>query len=188
MDLTKLLEADHRRVEDLFDRIEKADDDERRPLVDELTTALQGHMELEESVVYPGIAPVVGDEAVEEGENEHLVGREGLTAMQELVDEPGFGAALDATKASIAHHVDEEENEVFPTVRKDKKLLADLATEFMTKRLELGLPMEADALAAASTKDELAEEARSAGVPVTTSMTKAELAGALAEVMAGTGS
>ncbi len=52
-----------------------------------------------------------------------------------------------------------------------------MATPFMAARLELGLPMDADALAAASTKDELLQEARSAGLEVTTSMTKAELAG-----------
>jgi hypothetical protein len=185
MDLTKLLEADHRRVEDLFARIEEADDDERRPLVDELVAALQAHMELEEAVVYPGMASVVGDEAVEEAENEHLVGREGLTSMLELVGEPGFGAALDSTKAGIAHHVDEEENEVFPRLRKDGSVLGEMATPFMTRRLELGLPVDAEALAAASTKDELIEEARSAGVEVKSSMTKADLAGALSDVMAG---
>jgi hemerythrin-like domain-containing protein len=185
MDPTKLLEADHRQVEDLFDRIDAAEGAERRSLVDELATALRAHMELEESVVYPAMVSVTGQEAVDEGENEHLVGREGLAEMLELVDEPGFGAALEATKAGIAHHVDEEENEVFPQLRKNGTVLDDMATPFMTKRLEVGLPMGADALAASSTKVELLEEAKAAGVEGTSSMTKAELAGALSEVMAG---
>ena len=105
--------------------------------------------------------------------------------MLELVDEPGFGAALESTKAGIAHHVEEEEHDLFPQLRKAGNVLEEMATPFMAKRLELGLPMDADALAAASTKDELLEEARSAGLEVTTSMTKAELAGALSERMAG---
>jgi len=186
MDVTKLLEADHRKVEDLFDQIEEADEDERGPLVEELATALRAHMELEESVVYPAMAPVVGEEAVEEGNKEHEIARDSLSTMVELVGEPGFGAAVDATKAGIAHHVEEEEDEVFPKLREDGTVLAEVATPFMAKRLEVGLPMDADALAEASTKDELLEEARSAGIEVTTSMTKAQLAAALSELMAGT--
>jgi hypothetical protein len=59
VDVTKILEHDHRTVEELFDKIEKADGDERAPLIDELTTSLRGHMKLEEAVVYPaGQAPV----------------------------------------------------------------------------------------------------------------------------------
>jgi hypothetical protein len=59
-----------------------------------------------------------------------------------------------------------------------------MATPFMKKRLELGLPMGADALAAASSKDELLAEAKSAGVEGASGMTKAQLADALAQVMA----
>ena len=54
----------------------------------------------------------------------------------------------------------------------------------MQKRVELGLPMEADALVAASTKDELVAEAKNAGVEGASSMTKEELAEALAAGMA----
>jgi hypothetical protein len=94
---------------------------------------------------------------------------------------------LDATKAGIAHHVEEEEDEVFPQLRRDGSVLAEVATSFMAMRLELGLPMDADALATASTKEELLDEARAAGIEGIGSMNKGELAEALAQVMAGTG-
>ena len=71
MDITRILEADHRQVEDLFERIEKAEGDDRLPLIEELTTSIQGHMQLEEEVVYPKMAPVTGKETVEEGQTEH---------------------------------------------------------------------------------------------------------------------
>jgi hypothetical protein len=45
------------------------------------------------------------------------------------------------------------------------------------------MPITAEALAAASTKDELAEEADKAGVDGAAAMNKDELAEALAEVM-----
>ena len=188
MDPTKLLEADHRTVEDLFARIEKAEGDDRAPFIDELATALRAHMELEETTVYPKMTPATGDEAVEEGNTEHELARKALQDMLDLApDEPGFGAALEAVKAGITHHVEEEEGEVFPQLRKDSELLQAIATPFMQKRLEVGLPMDADALAAASTKDELAAEAASAGIDVDGSMTKADIAGALAEHMTPTG-
>jgi iron-sulfur cluster repair protein YtfE (RIC family) len=185
VDVTKLLEADHRHVEDLFKQIDKAQGADRRPLIDDLTTSLRAHMALEEQVVYPAMRPVTGDEAVEEANVEHELGRKLLDDVIRLgPDEPGFGAALEALEAGISHHVEEEETEVFPELRSDgERVLAEIATPFMAKRLELGLPMEAEALAAASTKDELLDEARSAGIDGAASMTKAELAGALAAKM-----
>lgn len=186
MDVTRILEADHRDVERLFAKIEKAEGKARSPFIDELATSLKAHMELEESVVYPAMKPVTGAESVEEGETEHELARKALADVIKLApDEPGFGAALEALKGGIEHHVDEEEHEVFPELRKDgAKVLEDMATPFMKQRMELGLPMTADALAAASTKDELVEEAKTAGIDGAASMTKEELAGALADVMA----
>jgi hemerythrin superfamily protein len=186
VDPTKLLEADHRKVESLFEAIDQAEGDDRRPLIDELTTSLRAHMRLEEDVVYPAMAPVTGDEAVEEGNEEHEIARSALQSMLDLApDQPGFGAAMEATKAAIEHHVEEEENEVFPQLRKDGTVLDRIATPFMATRLELGLPVDAEALEAAATKDELLEEARAAGLEGVSSMDKHELAEALSAVMAG---
>ena len=79
----------------------------------------------------------------------------------------------------------EEENDVFPKLRKDgAKVLEEMATPFMKKRMELGLPMEADAISAASSKDELLAEAKAADVEGAASMNKDELAEALAGKMA----
>ena len=187
MDPTKLLEADHRIVESLFDQIENAEGEERTPLIEELATSLQAHMQLEEQVVYPVMEPITGAETVQEGVTEHELARKALQDMIALApDQPGFGGALEAVKAGIEHHVEEEEGEVFPQLRSDgQEQLASITTTFMQKRMELGLPMDADALAAASTKEELLEEAKSAEVSGAASMTKTELAQALADKMAG---
>jgi len=184
MDPTKLLEADHRQVERLFEAIDKTEGDERTPLIDELKTSLLAHMALEEQVLYPAMAPATGKESVEEGSKEHELARKALTDMVDLApDDPGFGAAMDATKASIEHHVEEEEGELFPKLRKNATILDEIATPFMRARVELGLPMDAAALAAASTKDELLDEANNAGIEGAASMTKDELADALASAM-----
>jgi hemerythrin superfamily protein len=182
MDVTRILEHDHREAEELFAKVEGAKGAARQPFIDELTTSLRAHMELEEAVVYPRMKPVTGGKDVQEGKTEHDLVRKMLDEFNALApDEPGFGAALDSLKAGITHHVSEEENDVFPELRSDgPKVLTDMATPFMKKRMELGMPTNADALEAASNKDELVEEATAAGVDGATSMTKAELAGALA--------
>jgi hemerythrin superfamily protein len=185
MDPTKLLEADHRQVEALFEAIDKAEGDERTPLIEELKTSLLAHMQLEERVLYPAMAPATGEESVEEANKEHELARSSLADMVDLApDDPGFGAAMEATKAGIEHHVEEEEGELFPKLRKDSAILEQISTPFMKTRMELGLPMDASALAAASSKDELLEEAKNAGIDGAASMTKDELAEALASAMA----
>jgi hemerythrin superfamily protein len=185
MDVTRMLEADHRQVEALFDKIEKAKGDTRQPLVDQLAVSVRGHMELEETVLYPQMQSVTGAEAVQEATKEHELARSCLDQMVSLAPEkPGFDAALEATKAGISHHVEEEEGEVFPELRRNgREVLDRLATPFMKKRMELGLPMDAEALAAASSKDELLAEAKGAGVDGAASMSKAELAHALVAKM-----
>ena len=186
MDVTKMLEADHREAEDLFEKIDSAEGAARQPFIDELATALKAHMQLEEQVVYPMMEPVTGHDDVVEATTEHELARKGLADMLRLApDELGFGAALEAVKACIAHHVEEEETEVFPKLRKSGAAVLDkMATPFMKKRAELGMAMGADALAAASSKEELLAEAKSAGVDGAASMTKAQLAEALADAMA----
>jgi iron-sulfur cluster repair protein YtfE (RIC family) len=185
MDVTRILEADHREVADLFAKIEKAEGNDRIPLIKELATSLRSHMELEERTLYPAMQPVTGAEPVQEGETEHALARDALQAMLDLApDKPGFGAALDALEAGIEHHVTEEEEDVFPKLRSDGPgVLAEIATPFMTARLDLGMPISASALSAASTKDELVHEAQSAGVEGAGSMNKDELAEALAAHM-----
>jgi hemerythrin superfamily protein len=186
MDVTRILENDHRMVEDLISRIEQAEGAERLPLIDELKTNLLAHMELEEQVVYPAMEPVTGEEDVQEGTTEHELARKALADVERLApDDPGFGAALDACKAGIEHHVSDEEDEVFPKLRTDgEQALTDMATPFLATRLELGLPMLPEALSAASTKEELVEEAKQAGIDGASSMTKDELAEQLIEARA----
>jgi hemerythrin-like domain-containing protein len=61
---------------------------------------------------------VVGKEEAEEAGVEHGLAREGLADLRRLVDEPGFGAAVAMLTAGIRHHVKEEEQEVFPELKR----------------------------------------------------------------------
>ena len=127
------------------------------------------------------MAPVTGAETVQEGVTEHELARKTLEDMIALApDEPGFGGAMEAVKAGIEHHVEEEEDDVFPQLRKDGQAqLAAMEDAVFAKRVELGLPNDPELLAEVATKEELLEEAKAVGVSGAASMTKTELAKAI---------
>jgi iron-sulfur cluster repair protein YtfE (RIC family) len=169
MDATMLdqLEEQHRLAEQLLTKLENAQEEtEQRSLVDELTTALTEHMQLEESQVYPMLREL-DDEMGEEAEVEHGLARKGLEQLVALVGQPGFGAAVAMVKAGIAHHVEEEENEAFPKLRES-----------------LGGGSSGSASGApggGATKEELYEKAKEMGIEGRSSMSKEELAEAVGE-------
>jgi hemerythrin-like domain-containing protein len=163
IELLDQLETEHREVESLLEQLLEAQDLETQAsLVEELATALVAHMELEESEVYPKLADL-DDEAVAEALTEHGLAREGVTKLQELIAEPGFGAAVEMVRAGIAHHVEEEENEVFPLLRGSARRAAN------------------ESVGDGASKADLYEAAKRAGIEGRSTMTKDELAHALDE-------
>jgi hemerythrin-like domain-containing protein len=117
-DPMRILKADHREAEKLFDKLAESDEGTtRQQLVEELTTKLTAHMELEETIIYPSVRESVGEEDEEEAEVEHGLAREGLKKLNELVDVPGFGAAVEMLRGGIMHHVEEEETELLPELK-----------------------------------------------------------------------
>jgi hemerythrin superfamily protein len=177
-DVFRLLENDHRNVESMLDELaESSPGPERQQLVDKLASSLQLHMAFEEEAVYP-LLMSLDEEMEQEAEVEHRLAREGLTKMAELLDAPGFGAAVEMVKAGIGHHVQEEEQEAFPKLRSSvdadtsKRLTADL----LQRKTQAGsLP---DDLRQAS-KSDLLEMAAEAGIESRSSMTKDQLVAAL---------
>jgi len=119
-DVTKMLEQDHREAEDLFAKIKETNGAARAGLVTKLAGALKLHMQVEEKIVYPAIAKQVdgGDDMVDEATTEHEGARKALADVEKLSpNEPGFDGALEMLEAGISHHVEEEEEEVFPKFR-----------------------------------------------------------------------
>jgi hemerythrin superfamily protein len=128
-----MLKKDHREVEELLTKLQdsKQPGTRRRGLVDKVVQGLTLHMEMEERVLYPVVARELGAEPAEEAEIEHRLAREALTHLQQMSDEPGFGAVVDMLKAGIKHHVKEEEKEIFPQLKRklDRATLLELGDQ-----------------------------------------------------------
>ena len=119
-DPMRILKADHREVEKLLDKLADSEEGaEREQMVEELVTKLSAHMDAEESIVYPPVKAEVGAEDEEEAEIEHGLAREGLEKVQQMVEMPGFGAAVEMLKGGISHHVEEEETQLLPELREN---------------------------------------------------------------------
>jgi iron-sulfur cluster repair protein YtfE (RIC family) len=115
-----ILRKDHREAEELIQRLEdsKSPGTRRRQTVDQLVAALTLHMDLEERLLYPLARKELGAEEAKEAMVEHQLARDGLKKLKQLVDAPGFGAAVDMVKGGIKHHVKDEETEMFPKLKK----------------------------------------------------------------------
>jgi hemerythrin-like domain-containing protein len=124
-----ILKRDHREVADILSKLaDSKPGPRRRAAVAKLEKSLALHMKIEEELVYPLVEREVGHEEAEEATIEHNLARGGLKQLQDLVDKPGFGAVVDMVTAGIKHHVKEEEQEIFPELKRkiDRETLADL--------------------------------------------------------------
>jgi hemerythrin-like domain-containing protein len=132
-----ILKRDHREAAALLKQLsESKPGATRRRTTDKVVAALRLHMAIEEELLYPLVAERVGSEEEQEAEIEHNLARTGLEKMTQLVDAPGFGAAVAMVTAGIKHHVKEEETEVFPELKSklDRDELAELGDAVVARK------------------------------------------------------
>ena len=124
-DAITMLKDDHKTVEQLFKRFEKAGDrahSEKRNVVDRIIEALSVHAAIEEQVFYPVVrATVSGSEdlALESLEEHHIV-KWVLSELDSMSPEDErFDAKVTVLIENVRHHVHEEEQDLFPKVRNE---------------------------------------------------------------------
>jgi hemerythrin superfamily protein len=134
MDAITLLKEDHKRVEQLFKRFEKAGDRayvEKRSIVDRIIEELSVHAVIEEQLFYPvarATVPETEELALESLEEHHVV-KWVLSELERMSpDDERFDAKVTVLMENVRHHVEEEENDFFPMVRDElgRNALSDL--------------------------------------------------------------
>lgn len=143
------LKADHREVERLFKAFESAGErahKTRRKLVDRIIAELSIHASIEERVLYPSARdeiPAARGDVLEALEEHHVV----KWQLQELVGmdptDERYTPKVVVLMENVRHHVEEEENVLFPVLRANlpRRRLLDLGAELReAKRVAPELP------------------------------------------------
>jgi hemerythrin superfamily protein len=127
MDAVTLLRNDHKTVEGLFKKFEKAGPNAhktKQDLVEKIVEELSIHAAIEEQVLYPAARAAVPDEndLVLESLEEHHIVKWVLSEIDGMdpTDER-FTAKVTVLIENVRHHVEEEEGELFPALRKGMK-------------------------------------------------------------------
>lgn len=145
MNAIDLLKEDHARVRKLFKAFEKAKEGDHEAIEDIITTActeLKVHSKIEEEIFYPAVR-AKADHELEELLNEAKVEHGSVDALvQKLssvkMDDEMYKANFTVVVEYVKHHVQEEEKEMFPKVRKLKGLdLNDLARQLRARQEKL---------------------------------------------------
>jgi len=111
MDVTELLQQDHRTVEGLFSEYKSTQD---AATVEQICQELERHAAVEEAVVYPRLAEI-DPELEQHAEEEHATAKE---LIAEIRSRPDDAARLvEQLQQSVQHHVEEEESKAFPALR-----------------------------------------------------------------------
>ena len=141
-DAIAMLKADHAKVKALFEQFEGLSDRSKvskKKIADQICMELSIHAEVEEQVFYPAVRePVNDDDLMNEAEVEHASAKELIAQIMEM--DPGddlYDAKVKVLSEQIEHHVGEEEDEMFPKVRKSKVDLVALAVEMEAFKAKL---------------------------------------------------
>jgi len=141
MDAIELLESQHREVEKLFAKIEKAkSEDVKAQLFEELADNLAVHASIEEHQFYPAVKAKRTEDILLEALEEHVGIKRILADLLETeASDETFDAKISVLKEQVSHHVKEEESELFPKVKKlfDSEQLEALGQEMSAEQAEL---------------------------------------------------
>ncbi|MGJ9418849.1 hemerythrin domain-containing protein [Massilia sp. CMS3.1] len=149
-DALALLRADHEQVRLLFAQyasLRALEDAEEMmaELVDDLCDALIVHTMIEEELFYPALRAALGDdELFDDAELEHAGARELVSQLEVMY--PGdehFDATLAVLFEEVAHHIAQEESEMFAAARTSGVDLVALGHRLALRRAELEDDMSA---------------------------------------------
>jgi hemerythrin superfamily protein len=127
MDAVTLLRNDHKTVEGLFKKFEKAGANAhktKRDLVESIIEELSVHAAIEEQVFYPAARQAMPDasEEVLEALEEHHIVKWTLSELDGMdPSDERFTPKVTVLMELVRHHVQEEEGELFPELRKAMK-------------------------------------------------------------------
>ncbi|MBA2494639.1 MAG: hemerythrin domain-containing protein [Acidobacteria bacterium] len=137
MNAIELLKNDHDKVEELFEKVKATEEETaHRQLFVKIKEELETHTHIEETIFYPAIKENEElTDMVLEALEEHQQAKTLLEDLSDTTDGKQFDAKLKVLMEDVEHHVEEEEDEMFPEVE---------STLDSSELEELGRQMEAE--------------------------------------------
>jgi len=141
-DAIVLLKADHKEVKSVFKQFQQAGENataKKGELVKRMIELLTVHTYLENELIYPEVRrllPDLEDDVLESYEEHHVADVLCLELSTMSADHERFDAKTTVLIENVLHHIEEEEQEWFPEVRKgmSRKQLAELGERMLQMR------------------------------------------------------
>ena len=156
LDAIKLLSADHREVEELFEKFEKASrDGTKEKIAKQICTELKIHAQIEEEIFYPARRGKRSDDDLDEAIVEHDGAKVLINDIEAgSPDDDFYDAKVKVLQEEIEHHVKEEEKQrdnIFTQARKTDVDLVALGEQMAARKQELQDQAESEGLPPART-------------------------------------
>jgi hemerythrin superfamily protein len=157
LDAVALLKADHRKVEGLFEKFEKAKSDSvKTTLVEQICTELTVHAMIEEEIFYPACNGAVEGDLLKEAYVEHDGAKLMIAELLASTPENSFyDAKVKVLSEEIKHHVKEEERRaegIFAEAKKAGLDMDDLGERLAARKKELLATFKAEGLPPPTTR------------------------------------
>ena len=144
-DALGFLKDEHEQVSRLFDEFERvahgrggSDLQRKGDLATEICRQLENHASLEEEIFYPAAAEAIDDdELIPEARVEHQSAKELIGRIERMdADEELYDATVRVLGEYVRHHVREEEDELFPKVKRSGLDLQALGERLRERRAQ----------------------------------------------------
>jgi hemerythrin superfamily protein len=143
-DAIEMLTADHRKVEKLFKEYDQLAEgegsyNEKETLAATICAELTIHAQVEEEIFYPAARDILDEEdLVDEAVVEHATAKDLIAQLADMSpDDELYDAKVKVLSELIEHHVEEEEDEMFPKLKKAKLDTASLGLQMQERKVEL---------------------------------------------------
>ncbi|MEG4285057.1 hemerythrin domain-containing protein [Microcoleus sp. A006_D1] len=132
MNITEIITMDHRKVDTIFMEIEKTEDPQKlQEFFGQLYKDLSVHAEAEEQIVYPAVRSYFSD--TQALYDEQAAMKQMLAQIKALnPSSSDFKGQIQQLKVAVQAHVKEEENDMFPQIRRNlsEAQMEQMATQF----------------------------------------------------------
>ncbi|MEO6825290.1 MAG: hemerythrin domain-containing protein [Nitrosospira sp.] len=142
-DAITLLIDDHNKVKKMFKEYEKLsknnDEEKKEALATQICKELTVHAQLEEEIFYPAVREGIDDDALmNEAMVEHAEAKGLIAQIQSMhASNSLYDATVKVLGENIEHHIEEEQKDMFPKVKKLKLDLDELGLEMAERKESL---------------------------------------------------